>query len=173
MSKALTAALGSVVAATAWLMPGLPSGEERNLVAARSGAQVIKYTSQRGGEWRAEKLIDEQITAAGWASADSSMPQEIIFRLPALTRFNTFVFNLASDAPDSQWAKNVSIYAADPFPTMGGWKLVAHFELTKNAEEQVFTTASVDARFVRLVITSAQLPDAPHVSLNEFKMFMR
>jgi hypothetical protein len=92
------------------------SADEKNLIAARNGAQVIKYTSELGGEWRADNLIDEKPTSAGWASADRAMPQEIIFRLPAVSRFNTLVFNPRSDAPDSQWARDISVYTADPFP---------------------------------------------------------
>ena len=56
---------------------------------------------------------------------------------------------------------------------MGGWKLVAHLQLTTRPADQVFTVAPVDGRFIRVVITSAQSPDAPRVSLNEFKVFMR
>jgi hypothetical protein len=169
-AAAVVVALATTVAS---LAPSLLPAEEKNLVGARNGAQVIKYTSELGGEWRAEKLIDEQITPAGWASADGSLPQEIIFRLPALSRFNTLVFNPQSEAPDSQWAQDVSVYTADPFPTMGGWKLVARVQLTRQPMDQVFTVDPVDGRFIRLVITSAQSPDAPRVSLNEFKLFLR
>src|SRR5438093_11608331 len=97
-------------------------GQDENVLAARRGVEIIKVTSERGGEWRAAKLIDEQITPTGWASADASLPQEIIFRLPRLARFNTLVLNAASDAPEGEWARDVEVHAADPFPTMGGWK---------------------------------------------------
>ena len=153
----------------AWPVPA----EEKNLVASRNGAQVIKYTSQLGGEWRAEKLIDDQATQTGWASVDGSMPREIVVRLPALSRFNTLVFNVQSEAPDTQWARDVSIYTADPYPTMGGWKLVAKVQLSRLPGDQVFTVAPADGRFIRVVITSAQSQDAPRVSLNKFKVFMR
>src|SRR2546425_5551828 len=46
---------GAVVILTATLISLAPAAlpaEEKNLVAARNGAQVIKYTSQLGGEWR-------------------------------------------------------------------------------------------------------------------------
>jgi hypothetical protein len=162
-----------VVTATSSLAPASVCAEEKDLVAARNGAQVIKYTSQLGGEWRAEKLIDDQVTPAGWASADDSMPQEIIVRLPALSRFNTLVFNTKTEAPDGQWAKDVSVYTADPFPTMGGWRLVAQVQLARVLADQVFTVAPVDGRFIRVVITSTQSPDAPRVSLGKFKLFMR
>ena len=173
MNGTFAATAVTLVATATWLAPASLPAEEKNLVAARNGAQVIKYTSQLGGEWRAEKLIDDQVTPAGWASADGSMPQEIIFRLPALWRFNTLVFNPQSEAPDSQWARDVSVYTADPFPTMGGWKLVAQVRLTRQPVDQVFTVAPVDGRFIRLLITGAQSPDAARVSLNEFRVFMR
>jgi hypothetical protein len=147
--------------------------QERNLAAARNGAQVIKHTSEHGGPWRAERLIDEHEAPGGWASADASLPQEIIVRLPASTRFNTLVFDLNSGASEGEWARDISIYTADPFPTMGGWKLVAAVSLARRAGDQAFTVASTDGRFVRLLITAAQDSDAPRVSLGRFGLFLR
>jgi hypothetical protein len=92
VKPAAAAVVVALVTTVASLAPSLLPAEEKNLVGARNGAQVIKYTSELGGEWRAEKLIDEQITPAGWASADGSLPQEIIFRLPpsrASTRWSS------------------------------------------------------------------------------------
>ena len=159
----------AVLAMTAtWL-----SAQEVNLAGARNGSQVIKYTSERGGEWRAEKLIDERTTSGGWASADGSLPQEIIVRLPAPSRVNTLVFDLDSGAPESEWARDIAIYTADPFPTMGGWKLVATVSLARQSGDQTFTVTSIDGRFVRLLITAAHAPDAPRVSLRQFRLFLR
>ena len=174
LTSAVVAAGVAALAMTAWLAPVSMPAEERNLVSASNGGQVIKYTSERGGQWRAEKLIDEHATAGGWASADGSLPQEIILRLPAPSRFNTLVFNLDSGgAPDGEWARSISIYTADPFPTMGGWKLVATVSLARQKADQTFTVAPTDGRFVRLLITAAQAPDAPRVSLGRFKLFLR
>lgn len=156
-----------------WLAPASMPAQERNLVAAANGGQVIKYTSERGGPWRAAKLIDEEAAPQGWASADGSLPQEIIVRLAAATRFNTLVFSLDSGAPDGEWARDVSVYTADPFPTMGGWKLVTTVRLDPQSTDQTFTVAPTDGRFVRLLITATQASDAPRVSLGRFKLFLR
>lgn len=174
-TRSVVAAWVVTLAMTAtWLLaPVSMPAEELNLAAARNGGQVIKYTSERGGQWRAEKLIDEHATPSGWASADGSLPQEIIVRLPAPSRFNTLVFNLDSGAPEGEWARDVSIYTADPFPTMGGWKLVATVSLAPQKVDQTFTVAPTDGRFVRLLITTAQAPDAPRVSLGQFRLFLR
>ena len=169
----VAAGVAILALASVWLAPVPMPAEERNLVAPRNGAQVIKYTSERGGQWRAEKLIDEQATPSGWASGDNSLPQEIIVRLPAPSRFNTLVFNLDSGAPDGEWARDVAIYTADPFPTMGGWKLVTTVSLARQTADQTFTVTPTDGRFVRLLITAAQAPDAPRVSLGRFKLFLR
>jgi len=169
----VAAGAAALTMAAAWLAPLSIPAQERNLVAARNGGQVIKYTSERGGQWRAEKLIDEHAMPSGWASADGSLPQEIIVRLPAPSRFNTLVFNLDSGAPEGEWARDVSIYTADPFPTMGGWKLVATVSLAPQKVDQTFTVAPTDGRFVRLLITTAQAPDAPRVSLGQFRLFLR
>lgn len=169
----LAAGLGALALAAASLAPLPMPAEERNLAAARNGSQVIKYTSERGGPWRAEKLIDEHDTPGGWASADGSLPQEIIVRLPVAARFNTLVFKLDSGVPESEWAREISIYTADPFPTMGGWKLVATVSLARQPADQTFTVTSTDGRFVRLLITAAQASDAPRVSLGRFGLFLR
>jgi hypothetical protein len=172
--RAITAAALAILAlAAAWLAPLQMAAEERNLAAARHGAQVIKYTSERGGPWRAEKLIDEHPAPGGWASGDRSLPQELIVRLPAAARFNTLLFSLDSGAPEGEWARDIAIYTADPFPTMGGWKLVATVSLARQAADQTFTVPSADGRFVRLLITSAQAADAPRVSLGRFGLFLR
>ncbi|HEX7213811.1 MAG TPA: hypothetical protein VF578_06350 [Methylomirabilota bacterium] len=168
----LAATLGALTLAACLVPRPMPAGE-RNLAAARNGAQVIKYTSERGGPWRAERLIDEHESPGGWASADGSLPQEIIVRLPASARFNTLVFDLDSGAPAGEWARDVSIYTADPFPTMGGWKLVAAVSLAREVGAQTFAVTSTDGRFVRLLITAAQASDAPRVSLGRFGLFLR
>jgi len=80
---------------------------------------------------------------------------KIIVRLPALSRFNTAGLHPGSDGPDGERAKDISVYTADPFPTMGGWKLVAQLQLTRDPADQVFTVTPADGRFIRVVITSA------------------
>jgi len=165
-------AVALAVTAT-WIAPASFLAQEKNLASARNGAQVIKYTSEQGGARRAEKVIDEHAPPGGWASADGSLPQEIIVRLPASARFNTLVFNLDSGAPESEWARDVSIYAADPFPTMGGWKLVADVRLARETTDQTFSVDQMDGRFIRLLIREAQSSGASRVTLGQFKLFMR
>src|SRR5262245_883564 len=171
-TRALWAATAAAVAAAAALLATQTAAQE-NLAAARQGSQVIKYTSEQGGPWRAANIIDEGTTPGGWASADHSLPQEITVRLPAASRFNTLVFSLNSGAPEGQWAREIAVYAADPFPTMGGWKLVATVELAAKLDDQPFTVPQANGRFVRLLITSTQSPDAPRSSLARFKLFWR
>jgi hypothetical protein len=45
----VAAGLAILALASVWLAPVPMPAEERNLVAPRNGAQVIKYTSERGG----------------------------------------------------------------------------------------------------------------------------
>ena len=172
-ARSRVAAIVALAIAAAGLAPLPTRAEERDLAAARNGAQVIKYTSERGGRWRAAAIIDEGATAGGWASADGSLPQEIIVRLPVAARFNTLVFSLDGGAPEGEWARDVAIYTADPFPTMGGWKLLTTVTLVRQTGEQAFTITSADGRFVRLLITAAQAPDAQRVSLGRFRLYLR
>ncbi len=155
------------------LLPGGLPAQEQNLAAARHGAQVVKYTSEQGGQWQARRLIEEHAPPGGWASADNSLPQEIVVRLARPSQFNTLVFNLDTGAPETEWARDVSVYAADPFPTMGGWKLVASVQLTRVTADQVFSVSPAEGRFVRLLITTAQTSGAPRVSLGHFRLFWR
>jgi hypothetical protein len=149
------------------------AAQDRDLAASANGARVIKYTSEAGGEWRADRLIDGASEAGGWASTDASLPQEIILRLPVSARFNTLVFSVPAGSADGHWARQIAVYTADPFPTMGGWKLVAQLDLKREPGDQVFTVPAIDGRFIRLLITGAQASDAPRVSLGRFKLFMR
>jgi hypothetical protein len=166
--SAVAAGVAILAMSATWL-----SAQDVNLAGARNGSQVIKYTSERGGQWRAQNLIEEPATPGGWASADGSLPQEIIVRLPAPSRFNTLVFSLDGDAPESEWARDIAIYTAEPFPTMGGWKPVATVTLARQTGDQTFTVTSMDGRFVRLLIMAAHAPDAPRVSLRQFRLFLR
>jgi hypothetical protein len=163
-----------VLVAVAMLMVWAPTttAQDKDLAAARHGAEVIKYTSQAGPQWPAARLIDEPAAAGGWASADASLPQEIVVRLPASARFNTLVFNL-DGAPRAEWAKEVSVYAADPFPTMGGWRLVGSVRLEPTPGDQTFKVDQADGRFIRLLITSTQSPAASRVALGRFGLFWR
>jgi hypothetical protein len=172
-ARSRVAAVVVLAIGAAGLAPLPMRAEERDLAAARNGAQVIKYTSERGGRWRAAAITDEGATPGGWASADASLPQEIIVRLPVAARFNTLVFSLDGGAPEGEWARDVAIYTADPFPTMGGWKLLTTVTLVRQTGEQAFTITSADGRFVRLLITAAQSPDAPRVSLGRFRLYLR
>src|SRR4029453_5992337 len=169
----LAAGLGALALAAASLAPLPMPAQERNLAAARNGSQVIKDTSEPGGAWRAEKLIDEHDTPGGWASADGSLPQEIIVRLPVAARFNTLVFKLDSGGAESGWGPEISSHPADPVPPMGGWKLVATVSLARQPADQTFTVTSTDGRFVRLLITAAPASGAPGVGLGGFGLFLR
>ena len=167
--RSLAAALATLVMTCAAVL----HAEEQNLAAAGQGAQVIKYTSEQGGPWRAENIIADQATPPGWASADGSLPQELIVRLPVSSRFNTLIVSLSGGSPQAEWARAVSVYAADPFPTMGGWRLVGSVELAPTPGDQVFAVAPSEGRFIRVLITSAQSPGAARVSLGRFKLFWR
>jgi hypothetical protein len=160
------------VAAAVCLAPAWLGAEDKDLAAAAAGAQVIKYTSQLDAEHGAHKIIEEHAAGSGWLSRDGSLPQEIIVRLPAVSRFNTLVLSAAGETT-AEWARDVAVYAAEPFPTMGGWKLVAEVRLEARPGDQTFTVPESDGRFVRLLITSTQSPGAARVALDRVKLLRR
>src|SRR5262245_38183750 len=108
------------IAALLPLLLGLPTLAEENILSALPGARIIKRTSEDPLA-AASNLIDSR-TSVGWRSADGSLPQEILFELPNATRFNTLVFTPAREAPVDEWPRQLEVYTADPFPTMGGWR---------------------------------------------------
>ncbi len=142
-----------------------------NILSPARGARVMKRTSEDPGA-PAANLIDDR-AGVGWRSGDGAFPQEIVFQLPAPTRFNTLVFTPVPDTPPDQWPREVEVYAADPFPTMGGWRLAAHATLSRDAGEQTVRAAPIEGRFIRLLVLSAQKEGVPRVALGRFKILMR
>jgi F5/8 type C domain len=153
------------------LLLTLPAFAGDNILSPLHGARVIKRTSE-DPQAVAANLIDPT-TSVGWRSADGSLPQEILFELPAAARFNTLVFTSAKDASVDEWPRDVEVYTADPFPTMGGWRLVVRATLGTDPGDQTFAASPTDGRFIRLLILSRQRDDAAGTALAQFKVFMR
>ncbi len=144
---------------------------EDNILSPARGARIIKRTSEAPQAVAANLIAPA--ASIGWRSADGSLPQEILFELPAATRFNTLVFTPAKDAPVDEWPRDVEVYTADPFPTMGGWRLVARATLSTDPGDQTLAASSADGRFIRLLIISRQHEGAARTALAQFKVFMR
>ncbi len=163
--------MSAVVAPLLALLMAAPAAlAEDNILSPARGTRVLKRTSEDPGA-PAANLI-EKGGAGGWRSADGTFPQEIIFQLPAATRFNTIVLTPSEGALD-QWPREVQVYAADPFPTMGGWRLAAQVALSPEPGDQTFTVPSIEGRFIRLLILSAQREGVPRVALRRIRIFMR
>lgn len=142
-----------------------------NILSTANGARVIKRTSE-DLQQIAANLISSS-TSDGWRSADDSLPQEILFELPAATRFNTLVITPLKDVPTEEWARDIEVYTADPFPTMGGWRLVVRATLTTDTADQTIATPPADGRFVRLLILSRQDRRASRTALARFRLYLR
>lgn len=142
-----------------------------NVLSPAGGARLIKRTSEDPRAPAANLIAPG--AATGWRSGDGTLPQEIIFQLPAATRFNTLVFTTAGDAPADEWPREIEVYTADPFPTMGGWRLVGRASLTKDPGEQTVTAPAAEGRFIRLLILSTQRQGVPRIALGRFEVFMR
>ncbi len=160
-----------LAAALALLFLAPVAGADDNILSPARGARVMKRTSE-DPRAPAANLIDDTATG-GWRSGDGIFPQEIIFQLPAATRFDTLVLSPAPGAPVEQWPRAVEVHTADPFPTMGGWREVARVTLAPTPGDQTFTVPAIEGRFVRLVILSAQADGVPRVALGRLKIFMR
>ena len=159
-----------MAAALTLLLTSPPVFADDNLLSSARGARMIKRTSE-DPQAPAANLIEPD-AARGWRSGDGTLPQEIVFQLPAATQFNTLVFTAATDAPVDDWPRDVEVYTADPFPTMGGWRLVARAALATAPGDQTVTTPAAEGRFVRLLILSTQR-GGPRTALGRFKIFLR
>jgi hypothetical protein len=148
-----------------------PARADDNILSAVSGARMIKRTSE-DPRAPATNLIEPD-AGKEWRSGDGALPQEVIFQLPAATRFNTLVFSGARDAPADDWPREVEVYTADPFPTMGGWRLVVRAILSPEPGDQAVTAPAAEGRFIRLLILSAQRPGASRIALGHVKAFLR
>jgi len=161
----------AVAALLAMFVAAPPALAGDNLLSPEHGARLIKRTSEDPRAPAANLIAPG--AAAGWRSGDGTVPQEIIFQLAAATRFNTLVFTTAGDAPADEWPREVEVYTADPFPTMGGWRLVGRASLTRDAGEQTVTAPAAEGRFIRLLILSTQRQGVPRIALGHFEVFMR
>ena len=142
-----------------------------NILSPARGVRMMKRTSE-DPRAPAANLIEPD-GATEWRSGDGALPQEIIFQLPTAVRFNTLVFTAAREAPADDWPREVEVYTADPFPTMGGWRLVARATLTAEPGDQAVTAPPAEGRFVRLLILSTQRQGAARIALGRFKVYLR
>jgi hypothetical protein len=155
-----------------------------NLVAAKNGGTIVKFTSQLDDEnWSVRNLIDgtvwdgrePQTGTNGWASKDAKFPQEIIFsfRNREVKLINKVVLDPTIPDPTfiGRAARDFEIWVTtDTDPDKANWKLVLIGTLRNEKRRQEFYFLPTEARFVKLRILSNHGSDR-YVALGEFEVY--
>lgn len=155
-----------------------------NLVAARNGGTIIKFTSQLDEEiWGVRNLIDgtvwdgrePQTGTNGWASKEAKFPQEIVFafRNREVKLINKVVLDPTIPDPTfiGRAARDFEIWVTtDSNPETANWKLVLIGTLRNEKRRQEFHFLPTEARLVKLRIMSNHGSDR-YVALGEFEVY--
>ncbi|MEA3401732.1 MAG: hypothetical protein U9R79_10875 [Armatimonadota bacterium] len=184
---ALTMALMLVGAGPLWAGPTVAG--TTNLVAAGNGGSIAKYSSQAVDEngqpidkWAVTNLIDGKYVVGSHTPADSygwrsqgvpspDVPEWIIFELPQRRLISRAVVDPTTDDPEflGRWAKNIRISVSTE-SVDGPYKEVGSYVVVRRGIKQTFDFTSVEARWVKLDITSNWGSDFA-VELGEFEVY--
>ncbi|HEY7530173.1 MAG TPA: VWA domain-containing protein [Gemmatimonadota bacterium] len=134
--------------------PSIVADHPRNVAARSLGGAVARYTSAGEGR-RLVELIDGRTAGRGWASSDSTLPQEIVFafrgdQVAAIDRLVLTAPDAMEDAPSATWPKTFRIAVSQTSP-LDGYEDLGTFTFAPEAREQTFPIGR-RARFVRLRI---------------------
>lgn len=166
----------SCVAAHAQNDIGFSAGST-NLLLAANGARILSFSSQMLDEnkqpvpqWQVTNLIDGQYVTGtyrpansqGWSSnapPTAAAPQWIIFALPGDPVQTRLITRLVIDPTTTETpligrgAKDFELYVSSTTPD-GPWALVKRGQLLNKSIKQGFDFIPVEARYLRLNITS-------------------
>lgn len=185
----------SLVAAAALLLVGLPCwaaptvAGTTNLVAAENGGSIYAVSSQAVDEngqpiavWSVMNLIDGKFVVGshtpadsyGWRSARVPSPENpewVIFTLPEQRLISRVVIDPTTDDPEflGRWAQNIRVLVATESPD-GPYKTVGSYVLVRRGIKQSFDFQPVEAKWVKLEITSNWGSDFA-VELGEFEVY--
>ncbi len=164
------------------------TAEENNVAASANGGQIVSATSQRDEEWRAANLIDGQVwdtektadeqegVSYGWSSDRAAFPQEVVVAIasqepdapPKLVDRIALDCATADGFLSGRWAQHFEVHAA--LTTDGPWVRTGRFRLANRPGTQTFDFRPIEAKLVRLVITSNHGSDK-YVELGEVRVY--
>ncbi len=183
-----------LVGAGAFAQPNVTfTAGSTNLLLAANGGKIVAFSSQLLDEygkpvpqWQAANLIDGKYVTGSYRPADShgwssnappspTNPQWIIFALPGDPVQTRLIGRIVIDptTPDSpligRYAKDFELYVSATTPD-GPWALVKRGQLLNKPIKQTFDFLPVEARYLRLVITSNWGSDR-YVELGEVECY--
>ena len=112
--------------------------------------------------------------ATPWISAENSSVQTVTFRLRGNLPFNPASITHPGSPQPENWAKSTPLATADPYPHMGGWRMVASLKLEAKNALQTFSFPRVRGQYIRLSVHRAQGGDsANQVSVAEIELSLQ
>lgn len=130
--------------------PSILADRPKNLAHVALGGAIVRYTSLEGHYWAGELVDTARPTSYGWRSADSHLPQEIVFafRRDRVALIDRLVLTPRSEENPSSWPQTVTVSVSTENP-FDGFEEVGQFTLTQEARAQAFPL-NRRARFVKL-----------------------
>lgn len=136
--------------------------EPPNHASAANGAKIAAYSSNFTGDWDVTNLIGGNENWAGdlpaWCTeSNAPFPHWAVIELPKKAWLTTLIFNNIIPDEGSGWpgisAKDVRLEVSTS-SDKEGFKTVASFQLERNRNNQLVHIAPVEARWLKIVITS-------------------
>lgn len=137
------------------------SAEQINLTSAANGAKICEYSSNYGSDWDVTNLIGGNENWYGelpvWCTeSEAPFPHWAVIELPKKEWLTTLIFN--NVIPDEEgWpgisAKDLRLEVSTT-NMKEGFKTVASFQLERNKNNQLVHIDPVEARWLKIVITS-------------------
>lgn len=136
--------------------------EPPNHASAANGAKIAAYSSNFTGDWDVTNLIGGNENWAGdlpaWCTeSNAPFPHWAVIELPKKAWLTTLIFDNIIPDEGSGWpgisAKDVRLEVSTS-SDKEGFKTVASFQLERNRNNQLVHIAPVEARWLKIVITS-------------------
>ena len=140
-----------------------------DIISVNSGGKVIHWTLEKAPNI-AHNIIDANKDSY-WSSGKAVFPQVVTFSMPVNKRFEGFSVTAKNAGNPQNWAKNIRISSADPFPHMGGWVELVEIELPADGLQQVIKIEPARGRFFRLEIFSTHGSSPTEVSISNFSVY--
>ena len=140
-----------------------------DIISVDSGGKVIHWTLEKIPNI-AHNIIDTNKDSY-WSSGKAVFPQVVTFSMPTNKRFEGFSVTAKNAGNPLNWAKNIRISSADPFPHMGGWVELVEIELPADGLQQVIKIEPARGRYFRLEIFSTHGSSPTEVSISNFSVY--
>jgi len=138
------------------------SSDQANIVSAAAGAKIVGFSSNYGGSWDVNNLIDESEDWEGplsaWCTEEgAAFPHWAVIELPKKEWLTTLIFNNAIPDEQGGWegisAKDVRVEVSTVSAEQG-FQPVASFELEREKNNQIVHIEPTQARWLKISITS-------------------